>query len=171
MSDSATPWTAECHAFLSFTISRSLLTFMSIELVMLTISSSAASLVCLQSFPASRFFFSELALPIRWSKYWSFRFNISPSNEYSVLISFRIDWFDLLVLQIYLCCCSVAQLCPTLCDSMDCDMPGFPVLHYLPEFSQTHVHWVSDAIQPSHPGPKVTMTYQIASVYSFVWLL
>ena len=99
MSDSATPWTAECHAFLSFTISRSLLTFMSIELVMLTISSSAASLVCLQSFPASRFFFSELALPIRWSKYWSFRFNISPSNEYSVLISSRMDWFDLLVVQ------------------------------------------------------------------------
>ena len=99
MSDSATPWTAECHAFLSFTISRCLLTFMSIELVMLTISSSAASLVCLQSFPASRFFFSELALPIRWSKYWSFRFNISPSNEYSVLISSRMDWFDLLVVQ------------------------------------------------------------------------
>ena len=51
----------------------------------------------------------------------------------------------------YLCCCSVAKLCPTLCDPMDCSTPGFPVLHYLPEFAQTHMHWVSDAIQPSHP--------------------
>ena len=46
--------------------------------------------------------------------------------------------------------CSVTQSC-WLCNSMDCSMPGFPVLHYLPEFAQTHVHWVSDAIQPSHP--------------------
>ena len=48
-------------------------------------------------------------------------------------------------------CCSVARSCPTLCDFVDCSTPGFPVLHYLPEFAQTHVHWVSDAIQPSHP--------------------
>ena len=51
----------------------------------------------------------------------------------------------------YSCCCSVAQSCPPLCDPMDCSMPGFPVLHHLPEFAQTHVHWGSDAIQPSHP--------------------
>ena len=50
------------------------------------------------------------------------------------------------------CCCrSVTQSCPTLCDPMDCSMPGFPVLHYLPEFAQIPVHWVSDVIQPSHP--------------------
>ena len=49
------------------------------------------------------------------------------------------------------CCCSVSQASPTLCDPTDCSTPGFPVLHYLPEFAQTHVHWVSDAIQPSHP--------------------
>ena len=48
-------------------------------------------------------------------------------------------------------CCSVAQLCLTLLDPMDCSTPGFPVLHHLPEFAQTHVHRVSDAIQPSHP--------------------
>ena len=48
-------------------------------------------------------------------------------------------------------CCSVTKLCLTLCDPMDCSTLGFPVLHYLPEFAQTHVHWVSDAIQPSHP--------------------
>ena len=49
------------------------------------------------------------------------------------------------------CCCSVTQLCPTLCYFMDCNTPGFPVLHSLPEFAQTHVHWVGDAIQSSHP--------------------
>ena len=49
------------------------------------------------------------------------------------------------------CCCSVAHSCLTLCNSMDCRMPGFPVLHHLPELDQTHVHWVGDAIQPSHP--------------------
>ena len=47
-------------------------------------------------------------------------------------------------------CCSVIKLCPTLCDPTDCSTPGFPVLHYLPKFVQTHVHCVSDAIQPSH---------------------
>ena len=49
------------------------------------------------------------------------------------------------------CCCSVAQSCPTLCNPMDCSTPGFPVLHHLPELAKTHVHWVCDAIQPSHP--------------------
>ena len=49
------------------------------------------------------------------------------------------------------CCYSVSQSCPTLCDPMDCIIPGFPVLYCLPEFAQTHVHWVSDAIQLSHP--------------------
>ena len=48
------------------------------------------------------------------------------------------------------CCCSVTKSCPTLCDPMDCSMPGLPVLLYLPELAQTHVHWVSDAIQPSN---------------------
>ena len=51
----------------------------------------------------------------------------------------------------WLCCCSVAQSCLTLCDPMDCSMTGLPVLHYLPELAQTHVLRVSDAIQPSHP--------------------
>ena len=47
-------------------------------------------------------------------------------------------------------CCSVAQSCPTLCNHMNCSTPGFPVLHYLLEFAQTHIHWIDDAIQPSH---------------------
>ena len=49
------------------------------------------------------------------------------------------------------CCCLVAKLCPTLCNPMDWGRQDFPALHYLPEFAQTHVHWVGDAIQPSHP--------------------
>ena len=49
----------------------------------------------------------------------------------------------------FICWCSVAKLCPTLCDHMDCSIPAFPVLHHFPEFAQTHVHWVGDAIQPS----------------------
>ena len=48
-------------------------------------------------------------------------------------------------------CCSVTTSCPTLCNPMNSSTPGFPVLHYLPELAQTHVHWVDDAIQPSHP--------------------
>ena len=51
----------------------------------------------------------------------------------------------------YCSCCSVAHSCPTLCDPIDCSTRGFPVLHHLPELAQTHVHSVSDAIQPSHP--------------------
>ena len=49
------------------------------------------------------------------------------------------------------CCCSVAKSCPILCDPMNCSMPGFPVLQHFPQFAQAHAHWVSDAIQPSHP--------------------
>ena len=49
------------------------------------------------------------------------------------------------------CCCLVTKSCPSPCEPMNCSMPGFPVLHYLSEFAQVHVHWVSDAIQPSHP--------------------
>ena len=53
-------------------------------------------------------------------------------------------------------CCSVAQSCPTLCNPMDCSTPGLPILHHLPEFAQTHVHWTDDANQPSHPLPPLS---------------
>ena len=67
-----------------------------------------------------------------------------------------------------LCFHSVAKLCPTLCDPMDCSMPGFPVLYYLPEFAQTHVHWVGDAIQPSHPlSPLLLMLSIFPSIRGF----
>ena len=95
----ATPWTAACQDSLSFTISQILLILMSIESVMpSTISSSVVPFSShLQSFPVSGSFLNELALRISWPKYWSFSFSISPSSEYSGLISFRTDWFDLAV--------------------------------------------------------------------------
>ena len=64
------------------------------------------------------------------------------------------DWITTLTLIFSLysyCCCLVAKVCLTLCDPMNCSTPGFPVLHYLLEFAQTYVHWVSDIIQPFHP--------------------
>ena len=96
-----TPWTAACQAFLSFTISWSLLKLMSIESVM---PSNHLILCCpllllLSIFPSIRVFSSESSLHIRWPKYWSFHFNISPSNAYLGLISFRMDWFELLAVQ------------------------------------------------------------------------
>ena len=70
------------------------------------------------------------------------------------------------------CCCSFAKSCPTLCNPMKCRMPGFPVLHYLPEFAQTHVHWVSDAIQPSHPLlPSSPITFSLCQSQGlFQWV-
>ena len=97
----ATPWTAAHQASLSITNSQSLLKLMSIELVMPSNHLILCRLLLLlpSICPSIRVFFNESALLIRWPKYWSFSFSISPSNEYSGLISLRIDWFDLLALQ------------------------------------------------------------------------
>ena len=97
----ATTWTAACQASLSITISWSLLRLMCIESVM---PSNHLILCCpllfLPSiFPSIRVFTNELALHVKWPKYWSFSFNISPSNEFSGLISYRTDWFYLLAVQ------------------------------------------------------------------------
>ena len=96
-----TPWTAGCQASLSFTISRSLLKLMAIELVMPSnhLILCHPFLLLTSIFPSIRVSSNESALRIRWPKYWSFSFNISPSNEYSGLISFRIDKFDHLAVQ------------------------------------------------------------------------
>ena len=96
-----TPWTAACQASLSFTISQSLLKLMSVELVMTSnYLILCHSLPLLPSiFPSIRIFSNELALHIRWLKYWSFNLSISPSSECSGLISFRMDWLDLLAVQ------------------------------------------------------------------------
>ena len=157
----ATPWTASTPGFPVLHQLLSLLKLMSIELVM---PSNYLILCCpfllLPSiFLIIRVFSNESALHIRGPKYWSFSFSISPSNEYSGLISFRIDWLDLLAVQGTLksllqhhssntpilwhsaffmvsrlfritrktiCWCLVIQLCPTLCDPMDCSTPSFP---------------------------------------------
>ena len=81
---------------------------MSIELVMLSIHLILCHPLLLPSiFPSIRVFSKESALRIRWPKYWSFSFSISPSNEYSGLISFRIDWFDLLAVQVNTAICYI----------------------------------------------------------------
>ena len=101
VSDSVTPWTAAPQTSLSITNSRNLLRLTSIELVM----PSNHLILCRplllppSIFPSIRAFSNESVLCIRWPKYWSFSFSISPSNEYSGLISFRMDWLDLLAVQ------------------------------------------------------------------------
>ena len=91
----ATPWTAACQASLSTTNSWSLLKLMSKSVMLSNHFILCRPLLLLPSiFPSIRVFSSESVLHIRWPKYWSFSFSISPSNEYSGLISFRIDWFD-----------------------------------------------------------------------------
>ena len=95
-----TPWTAACQVSLSFTIFQSLLKLTSIESIM----PSNHLVLCRpllppSIFPRIRVFSNELALRIRWPKYWSFSFSINPSNEYSGLISFRMDWLDRLAVQ------------------------------------------------------------------------
>ena len=96
-----TPWTVACQASLSITNSQSLFKLMSIESVMpYNHLILCRPLLLLPSiFPTIRVFSNESVLHIRWPKYWSFNFSIRPSNEYSGLISFRIDWLDLLAVQ------------------------------------------------------------------------
>ena len=97
----ATPWTAARQASLSITNSRSPPKPMSIELVMPSNHLILCRLLLLlpSIFPSIRVFSNESALRIRWPKYWSFSFNLSPSNEHPGLISFRMDWLDLLAVQ------------------------------------------------------------------------
>jgi len=97
----ASPWTAACQASLSITSSQSLLKLMSIESVMPSnhLILCHPLLLLPSIFPSIRVFSNESVLCIRWPKYWSFSFNISPSNEYLGLIPFRMDWLNLLAIQ------------------------------------------------------------------------
>ena len=97
----ATPWTAARQASLSITNSQSLLKVMSIDSVMPSNHLILCRSLLLRPsiFPSIRVFSNEAVLPIRWPKYWSFSFNISPSNEHSGLISFKMDWLDFLAVQ------------------------------------------------------------------------
>ena len=96
-----TPWTSACQASLLITNSQNLPKLMSIELVMPSnhLILCRHLLLLLSIFPRIRVFSNELVLCIRWPKYWSFSFSIRPSNEHSGLISFRMDWLDLLAVQ------------------------------------------------------------------------
>ena len=128
-----TSWTAAHQAFLSFTTSWSLLKLMSIESVMPSnhLILCHPLLLLFSIFPSSRVFSNESALQTRWPHVLQLQLQHQ---------SFQSP-----------CYCSVAQSCLTVCDLMDCSTPGFPVLHHLLKFARTHVHWVSGAIQPSHP--------------------
>ena len=135
-----TAWTAACQASLFFTISYSLLKLMSIELVM----PSNHLILChplyllLSMFPSIRVFSSELTLCTQWPKYWSFSFSISPSNEYSGLTSFRMDWFEL--------------YCPK--DSQESSpAPEFKSINssalsflYSPTLTSIHDHWKNHSL-------------------------
>ena len=96
-----TPWTAAFQASLSFTTSWSMLKLMSTESVMPSdhLILCHPLLLLPSMFPSTRVFSNESAVCIKWPKYWSFSFSISPSNEYSELTSFTVDWFDLLAVQ------------------------------------------------------------------------
>ena len=97
----ATPWTAACQVSLSITNSQSLLKLMSIVSVNPSNHLNLCPPLCFlpSIFPSIRVFSNESVLRIRWPTYWSFSFSITPSNEYSGLISFRMDWLDLLTVQ------------------------------------------------------------------------
>ena len=113
-----TPWTAAHQASLSFTISWNLLKLVHWVGNTIQLSHLLSPLPLLSSiFPSNRVFSNESTLHIRWPKYWSFSFSISPSNEYSGLISFKIDWLDLLAVQVTLksweCSYMNHECCPT----------------------------------------------------------
>ena len=148
----ATPWIIARQASLSITNSRSSLRLTSIESVM----PSSHLILChplllLPPIPPSiRVFSNESILHKRRPKYWTFSLSIIPSKEIPGLLpqgmeSSAVSQMGMVQFS------SVAQSCLTLCDPMNHSTPGLPVHHQLPEFTQTHVHQVSDAIQASHP--------------------
>ena len=118
-----TPWTATRPASLSISNSQSLFKLRSTQLVMPSnhLILYHPLLLLPSVFPSKRVFSDESVLRIRWPKYWSFSFSISPSNEYSGLISFRMNWLDLLAGQ------ESSQSCLTFWDPIDCCLPGSSV--------------------------------------------
>ena len=135
VSDSATPWSAAHQASLSITNSQSLLKLMSFKSVMPSnhLILCHPLLLLPSIFPSIRVFSSEPVLHIRWPKYWSFSFSISLSNEYSGLISFRIDWLDLLAVQ------GTLKSSPTpYCKSINSSALSFL---YGPTLTSIHDYW------------------------------
>ena len=131
------PWTAACQASLSFIISQSLLKLMSIELAMPSnhLILCQPLLLLPSILPSIRIFSGELALWISWPKYWSF--SISPSNEYSGLISFRTDWFDLAVQE------TLKSFPTPQFESINSSVLS---LFYGPALTSIHDYWSSDYI-------------------------
>ena len=131
----ATPWTAAHQASLSITNSHSLLKLMPIESVMPSnhLIRWCLLLLLLSIFPIIRVFLNESALHIRWPMYWSFSFNISLSNEHSGLISFRMDWLDLLAVQ------DSQESSPT---------PQYKSISFLysPTLTSIHDHWKNHSL-------------------------
>ena len=152
LSNSATPWTAAHKASLSFTISQSFLKFMSIELVM-----TFSHLI----FCHSLFLLPSIFPSIREGKRCQFKepptgqimdnLSIKISYDNNGLPSIGKNRYQWVYTQCSVQFSSLTRSCPTFCNPRDCSTPGLPVHHQLPEFTQTHVHWVGDAIQPSPP--------------------
>ena len=121
-------------------------------------------------FPSIKDFSNESVLSIWWPKYWSFSFSISPSNEYLGLIFLKINWFDLLAVQgtlrsSYL---EVAQSCPTLCDPMDCSLPGSSV-HGI--FQARVLEWVAISFSRGSSQPRdQTWVFHIVGRCFTVWI-
>ena len=88
-------------------------------------------------------------LQVHW-RFMSRNHRVTGLSELGVWIQTGLGWIPGLATYCNCYCCSVTKACPTLCDPVDCSTPGSPVLHYFPEFAQTHVHWVGNAIQTSH---------------------
>ena len=138
----AIPWTAASQASLSITNFWSLLKLMSIKSVMPSKHLILRHSLLLMSsiFPSIRVFSSESVLHIRWPKFWSFSFSIHPSNEYSGLISFRIDWFDLLTVQATLK--SLLQHHSSKASILSCS----PFYIYSPTLTSIHDYWKNLAL-------------------------
>ena len=136
----ATPWIATCQASLSITNSQSLLKLMSIELVM----PSSHLILCRPLLllppitPSIRVFYNESTLRMRWAKYWSFSFSISHSSEHSGLISFRMDWLDLLAVQ-----GTLKSLVQHHNSSINFLALSFP---YSPTLTSIHYHWKNHSL-------------------------
>ena len=86
-----------------------------------------------------------------WAEIWKKIWRSNWANAVIIKVLLLSNCFAFIVLFNFCYCCLVTRLCPTLCNPMDCSMPGFPVSHHLLELAKVHVHWTADAIQPSHP--------------------
>ena len=133
-----TTWTAACQASVSITNSWSLPKPMSMELVMPSnhLILCHPFLLLPSIFPSIRLFSNESVLCIRWPKYWSFSVSISPSNEYSGLISFRVDWLDLLAIQGTL-------KSPPQHHSLKTSVLQHSAFFYCPSFTSIHDYWIN----------------------------